>query len=612
MLKPPPPMAKIVGLGDKRHRRPQVLGRQRRSRPPRRPPPPRGRRPRFGPRAHHAREPRPDEVQRRPVVGAPSPEPSPPRSPPGSPGAAAAPCRSARRWSPSAGRAPPPAAPARRGTRSAPARTSTASRRSARTCTTPRAHACAQHVVEPVRAPRAQHRAHAAAADVDQVLLEQVRGAAPARRSRAGTATRATARSATPGSAGRSGRCSGPRHPTRSGGSTPSGARPPWRPARSRRAARCRTPWRSRHHRTPRPEGRATWLEYAARNGASERISSSGRTRYGPRVESSVARDPPMPRAWTSASQRSSPRCRTPSTSPRASRWATPCARARSACGSARRSGSTTTQRSSLFYALLLKDAGCSSNAAKLSALFGADDFELKRARKLTNHLRPFEALRYTRPPRPHAPAGRDRPQRRRGRPRHDRAALRARRRDRAHDRADRGDRRGDPTLDEHWDGNGYPYGLAGDAIPLLGRIVCLAQTVEVFFAAAGPRAVFDVAAERRGTWFDPTLVDALRATRRDRAFWSSLGGHEPHAVIGAFEPADRVQHADGERLDRVAEAFALIIDAKSPYTGTPLRRRRPHRGLDRRRARPRPARAARPPPRRRCCTTSASSASRT
>src|SRR5690349_17687229 len=53
-------------------------------------------------------------------------------------------------------------------------------------------------------------------------------------------------------------------------------------------------------------------------------------------------------------------------------------------------------ERSSLFYALLLKDAGCSSNAAKLSALFGADDFELKRARKLTNHLRPFEALRYT------------------------------------------------------------------------------------------------------------------------------------------------------------------------------------------------------------------------
>ena len=225
--------------------------------------------------------------------------------------------------------------------------------------------------------------------------------------------------------------------------------------------------------------------------------------------------------------------------------------------------------RSSLFYALLLKDAGCSSNAAKLSALFGADDFELKRARKLTNHLRPFEALKYTV---------------RYARTRRLAAIVRSGAegaRDMTELRCERGAEiarmieltestaEAIKTLDEHWDGHGYPYGLAGDAIPLLGRIVCLAQTVEVFFAVAGPRAVFDVAADRRGTWFDPELVDALRATRRDRGFWSSLGGHEPHAVIGAFEPADRIQHADGERLDRVAEAFALIIDAKSPYTGT-------------------------------------------
>ena len=267
--------------------------------------------------------------------------------------------------------------------------------------------------------------------------------------------------------------------------------------------------------------------------------------------------------------------------------------------------------RSSLFYALLLKDAGCSSNAAKLSALFGADDFELKRARKLIDHLRPFEALKFTRSPRPHPPARRDRPQRRRGRARDDRAALRARRRHRAHDRAHRGDRRGDQALDEHWDGNGYPYGLAGDAIPLLGRIVCLAQTAEVFFAAAGPRAAFDVAAERRGTWFDPALVDALRSTRRDRAFWSALGGHEPHAVIGAFEPEDRVQRADDERLDRVAEAFALIVDAKSPYTGShsvgvaASPSRSPTCSAT---ARTRCATSAAP----RCCTTSASSASPT
>src|SRR5437868_10793325 len=40
----------------------------------------------------------------------------------------------------------------------------------------------------------------------------------------------------------------------------------------------------------------------------------------------------------------------------------------------------STADRSALFYALLLKDLGCSSNAAKMTYLFGADDHEVKRA----------------------------------------------------------------------------------------------------------------------------------------------------------------------------------------------------------------------------------------
>src|SRR5258708_39887400 len=36
--------------------------------------------------------------------------------------------------------------------------------------------------------------------------------------------------------------------------------------------------------------------------------------------------------------------------------------------------------RTHLFYALLLKDAGCSSNAARVHQLFGGDDYEAKRA----------------------------------------------------------------------------------------------------------------------------------------------------------------------------------------------------------------------------------------
>jgi hypothetical protein len=44
-------------------------------------------------------------------------------------------------------------------------------------------------------------------------------------------------------------------------------------------------------------------------------------------------------------------------------------------------------QRSALYYALLLKDAGCSSNAARLTQLFGTDDRVLKpRMRDIDRH----------------------------------------------------------------------------------------------------------------------------------------------------------------------------------------------------------------------------------
>jgi response regulator RpfG family c-di-GMP phosphodiesterase len=52
-------------------------------------------------------------------------------------------------------------------------------------------------------------------------------------------------------------------------------------------------------------------------------------------------------------------------------------------------------QRSALFYALLLKDAGCSSNAWKVTALFGADDFGVKKNLKTVNWSRLSQALRY-------------------------------------------------------------------------------------------------------------------------------------------------------------------------------------------------------------------------
>ena len=93
-------------------------------------------------------------------------------------------------------------------------------------------------------------------------------------------------------------------------------------------------------------------------------------------------------------------------------------------------------ERSALFYALLLKDLGCSSNAAKVTALFGTDDIAAKRALKLVDWSRYWSAGRLRVPCRRTRRLGAERPAGREGRPgrgaRADPDPLRPRRRDRA------------------------------------------------------------------------------------------------------------------------------------------------------------------------------------
>lgn len=231
--------------------------------------------------------------------------------------------------------------------------------------------------------------------------------------------------------------------------------------------------------------------------------------------------------------------------------------------------------RGPLFYALLLKDLGCSSNAARLCGLFGADDRRLKRDHKLTDWSSPLPSLAYAlRHAVPEAsPMARALRLASLGTKEHGAG------REMAQTRCDRGaeiasllgftDATQDAirSLDEHWDGRGMPLGLRGDAIPLLGRIVGLAQTVEVFASTFGVEAAMAVAAERRGTWFDPLLVDVVRSFRRDRAFWATVLGSDPRSRLAELEPEDQVLMADDETLDLIAQAFARVIDAKSRYT---------------------------------------------
>ncbi len=74
----------------------------------------------------------------------------------------------------------------------------------------------------------------------------------------------------------------------------------------------------------------------------------------------------------------------------------------------------------------------------------------------------------------------------------------------------------------EHYDGTGYPTGLKGDKIPLLARILAVA---DVFDAMASGRSyrgridesvVIEMITKRSGTHFDPRVVKALVQLYRD------------------------------------------------------------------------------------------------
>src|SRR5713226_7131294 len=52
-------------------------------------------------------------------------------------------------------------------------------------------------------------------------------------------------------------------------------------------------------------------------------------------------------------------------------------------------------ERSALFYALLMKDLGCSSNASRFAALFAADDQNLKTRLTLVNWSEALESFRF-------------------------------------------------------------------------------------------------------------------------------------------------------------------------------------------------------------------------
>jgi HD-GYP domain-containing protein (c-di-GMP phosphodiesterase class II) len=230
-----------------------------------------------------------------------------------------------------------------------------------------------------------------------------------------------------------------------------------------------------------------------------------------------------------------------------------------------------------IYYAILLKDVGCSSNSARLFELFGGDERPAQHALRLVDWSGYFKAVRFSFA---YAAPGASWFQRAR------RITDLARRGPQVASelvrvRADRGAdvvRRlgfgahvaeAVHALDEHWDGSGHPLGRAGSEIPILARIISLAQVLEVFAMVDGPRAALRVAQERRRSWFDPVLVAACEGLDPLLTEWCALDERGLRAAVAEREPGGASLLAGRGTLDRIAYGFAEIVDAKSSFTAS-------------------------------------------
>jgi putative nucleotidyltransferase with HDIG domain len=236
--------------------------------------------------------------------------------------------------------------------------------------------------------------------------------------------------------------------------------------------------------------------------------------------------------------------------------------------------------RADLYYTLMMKDLGCSSNAARISALYLADDISFKREyRKIGSGLSAVLRLVIQQTGLQAGLAERIRATlyNLRNGDQFSRELIETR----CHKGADIAAKLrfspavqdGIRALDEHWDGGGKPLGLASVQIPLAARIALLCQVVDVYHQESGPDAALAEARRRAGGWFDPNIVAAFEKAAAADTFWISQDDPEIATAVYAMAPQAPSFEIDEAYLDDIAEAFADVIDAKSPYTADHSRR---------------------------------------
>jgi HD-GYP domain-containing protein (c-di-GMP phosphodiesterase class II) len=126
----------------------------------------------------------------------------------------------------------------------------------------------------------------------------------------------------------------------------------------------------------------------------------------------------------------------------------------------------------------------------------------------------------------------------------------------------------------EHWNGQGYPDGLSGEGIPLLARILAVADTCDALMSdrsyrrALPPRQIDEILSSGAGSQWDPSVVTHFMACHDELYPISQRGIGQ--SVLAAVEhtlqtSADRPSHPDihpfpAEAVDKVQAGLRQLF----------------------------------------------------
>lgn len=232
----------------------------------------------------------------------------------------------------------------------------------------------------------------------------------------------------------------------------------------------------------------------------------------------------------------------------------------------ARRAGLQQGRQSEVYYATLLRFAGCAATSHEAAREFGGNDIVVRARGDLIDATRPSEAMRFL------AGLG-DGFDKLRVLARTPRVPSVVRELARADCEvgADLTRRIGLPTpvVDsvlcafERYDGKGSPAGLAGDQVAEPARFAAVAFTAVMFDAVGGADLAIETIRRWRGRALDPAIADLFLAEAQDLLTLSDPD--DTWAAVVRAEPSPERHLRDAAHLDEVLAGFGDAADLKSP-----------------------------------------------